>query len=382
MEIRIFKPPIQDGDPFVPVAVTFDAIDISYQKRFFTYGEFQIIIPASGNHANALQKYRLVHINKEFWGIILSVSRSLSSNGDRITVEGVDLKGITASRYTLPPTFSDSTMDGTAGFDAIQGTTETCMKHFMYSNFFTATSPTRRVPGLVIAPDLGRGISNDRYMSRYDPLSSVLEELGKAAELGYDIVPDIPYGTMIFDCICGTNRTAMQSQNPRMIFSVQQKNIESMEYQDSDKQMKNVFYATLSGSTYADEAYTATYTRKDEPLPSGLFRWEQHLDISASHPEAGKEYEELKRLAMIRGESYTSTQALTAVVTVAQMKGNNSFALGDIVTVQNQSWGLTMDTRITEIAMQASAGGVSYAVTFGEAPVNPIARLRRQIRGG
>ncbi len=40
--------------------------------------------------------------------------------------------------------------------------------------------------------------------------------------------------------------------------------------------------------------------------------------------------------------------------------------VGDIVTVQNKDWNITMDTRITEVEEIYEAGGLKLSVTFGE----------------
>lgn len=383
MEIRIYKPPTWDEPHFIPVGLTYAASALRYTENFFTFGDFEITIPCAANKAEAFEKYLLVQIDRAFWGIILSAERHINAGGDMLTVSGLDLKGLTSSRFTLPPSFSDGGRGGTAGFDAVMGSTETCMKHFLRSNFFTEASPTRSVPGLVIAPDLERGLPDDRYMSRYDLLSDVLAELGRAANLGYVVTPDLAAGTLTFDCVQGENRSATQSERPRVLFTVERRNIADMKYTDSDRNMRNLFYATLSGAAYEDEAYTATYTREDgAELPSGICRWEQHLDISASHPTPGQEYDELKRLALIRAESYRTVEALSAEVLDTLYEYGRDYALGDIVTVQNRGWGVSIDARITSRTVNATAGGVTRSVTFGDAPVNPLARLRRQIRGG
>ena len=382
MEIKLYSAPTAETPAFVPLAVTYDAPSIQYVENFYTFGTFNFSIPAGAYNVGAFQKYLLVHINKEFWGIILSLDKNLDDSGDMLMVSGLCVKGLTSARETMPRSFSEATPSGTAGFDTAIGTTEYCIKHFVQSNFFTAASPTRTVPDLIIAPDLGRGLPNDRYMTRYDRLSTVIQELGEAAEIGYTITPNLATGTLVFDCLEGADRSAEQSTNPRMIFSVDRKNIAAMQYQNNDMNMRNLFYATLSGSTFEDEAYTATYTRNDEPLPSGIYRWEQHLDISATHPTPGQEYDELKRLALIRAQSYTTVEAFSAVVLDTQQKYGVDYSVGDIVTVQNREWGVTMNTRLTAMATNASDGSVTRTATFGTAPVNFIARLRRQIRGG
>ena len=378
MEIRLYAPP---GDGFTPVAVTNAATRISYKESFFGFGDFEILIPAAAYNAGAFGKYLFALIDRSFWGVILAVERTLDSGGDMLSVTGLCADGLLSSRYTVPPGFSYEQVGGTAGYDVANGSTESCIKHFVEANFFQAGSPTRSVPGFAIAPDLGRGKPDDKYMTRFEPLSEVVETLCRESGLGYAITPDIAAGEIVFDCIEGADRTALQSVNPRVIFNVERGNIAQMDYQDSDRNMRNVFYASLSGSQYADDTYTATITRDDE-LAAGIYRWEQHLDISASHPTPGQELTELRRLALARADSYKTVNAFSAQVMDAHQHYGVDYFLGDTVTVQNRGWGLSMDTRITEMATEADGGGITRTATFGDAPINFADRLRRQIRGG
>jgi len=382
MEIRLYEPPTAIEPRFIPVAVTNAAPRITRTERLYTYGEFDINIPNGARDASKFKKYLFVLIDRTFWGLVLSIEKNIDAAGDMLTVSGLCLKGLTSSRETVPPGFTHEQIGGAAGFDAITGSTEACMKHFVQNNFFQVSSPTRSIPGLVIAPNKNRGKSNDKYMTRFERLSTVLETLGRGAEIGYTMTPNLETGTVIFDCAEGIDKSATQSTNPRMVFNIERRNIGNMGYQSSDRNLRNLFYASLAGSQFADDTYTATITRDNEPLPAGIYRWEQCLDISATHPEPGRELDELKRLALARAESYTTVESMTAQILNAPQKYGVDYNLGDIVTIQNRSWGAQMHARITEMAIDASENGVTHTATFGRAPINFIDRLRRQIRGG
>ena len=382
MEIRVYRPP-ETGDPrFVPVCATNSAQSIRYVERFHTYGSFEITMPTAAYGADKFEKYMLVYIDRSFWGIVLGVHYSLSTGGDMKTIVGLCIKGLTYARCTMPPSYTYEQVGGTAGYDVVNGSTETCMKHYIESNFFSASSPTRNIPGLEIAPDLGRGNPNDYYMTRFAELSGVLEDLGKSAGIGYVITPDLAEGKLVFDVAEGCDRSMEQSSNPRVLFEVRRRNVESMEYRNDDMNMRNLFYATLSGARYEDEAYTATVTRDGGDLPSGIRRWERHMDISATHPTPGQELTELTRLARMQAGSYETAELFTASILNMPKKYREDYFLGDIVTVQNHEWGVSMHARLTEMSIEASDGGVKHTATFGEAPLNFIGRLRRQIKGG
>ena len=52
-------------------------------------------------------------------------------------------------------------------------------------------------------------------------------------------------------------------------------------------------------------------------------------------------------------------------LTAGPFKYRDDWDVGDIVTVQNKAWDLTMDTRITEVQEIHEASGFKLNVTFG-----------------
>lgn len=56
-------------------------------------------------------------------------------------------------------------MTGAQGYDAVTGSTETIMKHFVTANMASPVLAARKVFGLEVAADQGRGLAEDKYMS-------------------------------------------------------------------------------------------------------------------------------------------------------------------------------------------------------------------------
>lgn len=54
--------------------------------------------------------------------------------------------------------------------------------------------------------------------------------------------------------------------------------------------------------------------------------------------------------------------------------------LGDIVTVQNKDWDITMNSRITEVTEVYEAGGLSLTVTFGISLPTLGEKLRKALK--
>jgi len=348
-------------------------------ERWTSAGTFSIRVPTGARHAELLSEGRLIK-SEGFWGIIDGVTMDWDASGPVTTVVGRQLKGLAADRITIPPLFA--AVAGAQGYDTANGTTEAIMKHFVDANMGPGAAEERRVSGLEIAPDQGRGMAGDKYMSRHEGLDDVLQALGEAASLGWDIVPDLERGIFVFDVCPGEDHTAGQRDRKRVIFDVDRKTALSQRYQHSAEDARNYFYATLSGSEFADETLTASYMRTGEAVPLGIRRREKHLSISVQTPEAGKEYEEMARKVQVEAESYRPVESFTCRVAQRPYIYGLDYRVGDLVTVRAQAWGVTMDAHITEVRSTWTDGGVDRDVTFGAAALNIFGRLRRQIRQG
>lgn len=379
MDVRIYDPPIQGAPEFKNAGRVTAATDITIVERLYTPGHFTIDVPTGARHAEKLGVGRLVRIGG-FWGIIDDLEYSASTAGDLLTVSGRQLKGLTLDRITIPPAFT--TVTGAQGYDTAEGSTETVIKHFVAGNMRNASQPGRIIYGLEIAPDMGRGLAEDKYISRHDVLADVLSALGEAAGLGYDITPDLSRHKFVFDVVAGMDHTALQSDRTRVIFEVARKTALSQAYQQNTSDSRNLFYATMSGAEYADETLTVTYVREGETEAEGIRRREKHLDISADTPVAGDEYNELRRLALIEAENFKPAESFTCEVAEGPYSYRKDYALGDMVSIVNKNWGVTMHTMLTEMQMEYSQSGVKHTATFGTAPLNIFGRLERQIKKG
>lgn len=381
MEIRIYEPVTAASPVFVRVGITRVAVSAALTQHLRAPGDFTLTIPFEARYAAEMTVGRLVLIDRWFAGIIDAITLEAADQGQMLTVSGCDLKGIVAQRITIPPQATG--VQGAQGYDAAAGTTETIIKHYIDANMVTTPLQlARSVPGLVIAPDQGRGIAADKYITRHDPLDTVLQDLCQASGLGYDIKPDFEAAHYVFDVIQGVDRSGIQSDRPRIVFDVSRKTAQSQTYSRSTRDARNVFYATMSGSEFADEALTMAYVRDGEAEQAGLQRHEQHLDVSADTPTAGSEYDELRRYALIEAENYCPAESFECVIMDNRWRYGVDYALGDIVTVQNAAWGVTMHTQLVSMVTELSESGITHTATFGKAPLTVFGRLRRQIRQG
>ena len=378
-EIRVFAPPTAEEPTFRRLGIVQAATDVTVSERLWSPGSFSVTVPAQARHAHTLTQGRLVLVEGTFWGIVDDWSLEASSAGMTRTASGRQLKGLTADRITIPP--EAAAVTGAQGYDAVTGPTETIMKHFVSVNLGPgAALAARRVHGLTIAPDQGRGLEADKYMSRHQVLSDVLATLGEAAGLGYDITPDLAAQGFVFDVVAGEDHTALQSHRTRVIFDVGRRTAASQTYQHAGGDGRNLFYATVSGSEFADEALTVSYVREGEDEPVGIARRETHLSVSVSTPEAGSEYDELKGQVLAQAEGYRPAESFTCEILEGRYVYGRDYRLGDLVTVRSLDWGIEMHARLTGMETSFSSSGIRRTATFGTAPLNVISRLRREMK--
>ena len=368
-----------DGGKFERVGqskeyINFDATIYINQK-----GTFSFDIPLGARYTEQLQKGIWIYtkINGfDYWGIIKERKERVEPNNEIVTVNGEDLKSILEMRITLPAETTD--IIGTAGYDAIEGDTETCIKYFWEKNIVTPSQGWRRIPNTIILENQNRGNAEDKYMSRHELVSDVTKKMLEAEKMGCNIDVDLMNNKITFDVFKGADRTINQNDEPRIVFSLENKNLMNYEITDNDSNYKSVFYATKSGEEFADEALTAIYYR-DEDIPEGWDCVEQHLNISVNTPVAGDEYNEMKRLAEIEMSDYEKINTLEAKAT-SKLQVNTDYFLGDFVTVKINN--TILNTQIIGLHVSENENSTESELIFGNKVPNYTDKITKKIKNG
>lgn len=377
--------PLENGETFDSnqIKATRNASDVVFTERLCKPGEFSFRLPVDDAICPELQLEQIVGIDG-YYGIIKAIGQHESSTNQYIEVSGTDMKGYLQDRITLYP--NAPIQDGLQGYDAINNApTETVIKHFIKNNITEPTDPNRIIPGFWIAPDLGRGIDDDRYMSRFETLSDVCEKNCTPAKMGYVVTVDLENDRYVFDVFEGVNRTADQSENPVVIFDIKLRNILTCEYNDSRREYKNAFYSTMSGSQNDAESLTALYFRSSEGEQAGAARKEQHLNVSVNIPTTDF-YNTLKSYALKDAESYLPSQNLS-VETAEKYCYGVDYSLGDFVTIQlrNGIWGnqiAVLNMQIIEVIHTWIEERIRHTIGFGQERLTHFDIIKRDIKNG
>lgn len=298
-------------------------------RRFYRPGEFEMHIQIGKQHTDQLLHDRVIYINNQPHksGIIRYREITQDDSGiETLIVRGPTLGGVLDQRVIV-----------TDNYDRIRGPAETVMKHYITNHLISSIYPDRNIPVFSVAPNLLRGMETP-WQSRFEPLDQVMQEIAEWCDIGWLVRLNFQSKKWEFDVLPGRNLTAGQNVLPRVIFSHDYDNIQSQQYVDSKLQYKNAGYAGGKGE---DEDRLIQLVGGG----TGLNRREVFLDCSSAENAA--------QLIEI-GEQKLS-EAKPNVTYNGMILNTNSFLyekdwdLGDIVTLQNQNWNLTMDSRITEV---------------------------------
>lgn len=333
---------------------------LQWTRRWHLPGEFELHLSTSAQGVDQLQKGNLVLLREEA-GIVIHREIVLQEDGtEELTVTGKSLSSILGRRITVPPV-------GQA-YDKLTAAAETVMKLYVRHNCTELADPARIIEQLTIAADQQRG-QVLTYQTRYKQLDEELQALSNASGLGWDVRLDRDELCWVFDVLEGHILTAGQTALPPVIFSVDFDAVRSQVYTDSDVGYRNQAYVGGQGEG-AERAIAEVGESK-----VGLDRIETFIDArdvteAADLTERGQQ----KLLEMAQLKSFA-----TEIMPQGPYTYLADWDLGDLVTVQNRRWGVTLDVRITEVLEVYEPGGMRLDVTFGTTLPTLVDRVRQAV---
>lgn len=354
------------------------AFDISFTQRYCQIGAFSLCVPAKDAVCPYLEMGNLIAVDGTHWGII----REAQQRDGVVKITGEDLKGLLGQRITLYPEQAEES--GLQGYDAIKDvSTETLVKYFVGGNAVTPLDPNRKIMGLELAPDQERGEPNDAYMTRFESLPDLLQKNLELRKMGWEITADLEQSKYVFDVVKGLDRTGGQYDNPRVIFDVALRNALAMEYVQSAKSLRNIFYASLARSRATQQVPTCMYPRDEaQPIPAGVDRREQHLNVSIA-VEVTDLYTQMKEYAMKDAEPYKITETIS-VEDAGKYVFGVDYNLGDTVTIQAHDGvaeSLAGDAQLISVTTTwLPSGGLRRDLTLGQARITRLGALKRQMK--
>lgn len=355
-------------------------------RKWHGIGEIDLVINRYIKGANKLQRGHIIfphnHLDKGF--IIRHKAIELDENGkatENWSIKALSLKSWIGQRLAYPNHY--------------EGDSESVIHQLILDNVVDPADSKRKMPDIVLADNLQRG-KNIKLSTHYENLSEVIEDLSLQSGLGWNIEIDFENNQFIFKVLEGRDSTVNQSDSPPAIFSTEFGTLGQMSYMESELDYKN--FAIVEGPDLPDqqdvpdeekEKYMTTVGDAE-----GFERYEMLVganvdteieveenereqrpdeDIIADMVEAGE-----IELAENTQEVYVEGQALTKSRLIYQ----KDYDLGDMVTLQNKDWGITMDARITEVKEIYEPGNINIDLTFDNSFPTLIEKIKKEIKKG
>lgn len=362
----------------------YDSLQIT--RSWHEIGMIEMRINRYKQNANKLNRGCIIfphnHLNKGY--VIRHKEIELDEKGkvtENWIIRALSLKSWLAQRLTMPP-------DHTA-YDNKQGDAESVMLHYVANNVITPVNPARILPDIILADNLNRG-SHVEWQSRYKNLAEEQAEIGFLSGLGWNVDIDYRNKQYVFQVLEGRNLVAGQSGLPPVIFSPEFDTLGELKYTESELDFKN--YAVVAGQGEGVERRIVTVGES-----AGFERYELFVDArdveeeiyddeeggeSEPRPEADiiadLENRGRQKLAEHEQEIYMEGQALSK----SRLVYERDYDLGDMVTLQNRGWGVTLDARITEVKeIYESGRPKKIELTFGNSRPELKDVIKRQLSG-
>jgi hypothetical protein len=333
-------------------------------RRWHGVDDIEFTINRYKHNTDLLQRGNIVmvgsDVNKAF--IIKHREIELTDEGkisENWLIKGLALESILSQRITIPPVAT--------AYDTITANAETVMRHYVDANIISSANIKRNVSQLKLAINQNRG-TNVEWSSRYGNLAEEITNISLYSGLGWHVSLDFSQNKWIFDVNVGRDLTVDQSILPPVIFSPQFDSLQSLHYLESELNYSNSAYVAGQGEgvarriveigvdtglnrneLFVDARDVAEETDAHVPIPVPT--------IVASLVERGNQ-----KLSEQTQELFIEGQVLTK----SPFKYEIDYDLGDIVTIQEKGWGVTTNTRITEVKEIYETGGFSIEAVFGK----------------
>lgn len=345
---------------FERVGIIDNYTSIIWTTRYYTTGDFELYIAADAETIDLIKNNAYLVRDKDITGntyknvMVIDIAnielKTDIENGDYLTVSGKCLKSIVGRRIVINQT-------------SMNGKLETCVNRLLNENIINPTDAKRKISNFIFDNSTNFNI-NVAMQATGDNLAELFSEICQNYGIGWDVY--IKNKKFVFYLYKGVDRSANQSENPRVIFSYEFDNLITSDYKEDVTNYANV-------AIVAGEGEGAERKKKEtgDSTATGLNRIETFVDardVSTNNGEiSNSEYNTM--LAEKGNETLAELQkAITYEGEIDATKNyvlNRDFFIGDIVQAINQ-YGISKSTRIIEIIEADDENGESVIPTFSD----------------
>jgi len=346
-----------------------------WTRRYWTCGEFKLLVPFTEEHADLLIKnniiikrggkeaaeIRYIHITKNSQGL------------EEIEVQGKFLLSWIGKRIITNQIITQDTTQNIL-YSIVR---QTC----------TEAGDLRNIPSFSIATDdadTGSG-TIDYASEKFANAQLAAETAAKAAKLGMRVTTDTRTGAHTFSVYKGRDLTAGNAEgNAPCIFSQEFDNIVEQEYTNSVENLKSTAYVGGEEKEgvvrkVAEVGSSAAGLERDEVFINATDIVQEYEENEVTITLTDAQYIALLSARGVEElEQYAETLAFGSKInTNANLQYGVDYDLGDRVTCINKRWNVRIDVRITEIAETYETSGEEIDITFGESLPALLTQIRQ-----
>lgn len=386
MDIRVYDKELN------ALGVIDETASVIWTIMYFAVGEVKILAPITENNRNLLQAGNVVVKHDEYndyvaddttiWrraAEITYVHYQKDENGQ----EQIEARGYMITRWLNQRVITPQIQ--------MTGTQQDIVNALILRNVGSKASTKRQFPQFTVLPqETIAGTSVDYSNEALKALGDEVRDQCQQGKLGYDLLVDERHKLYGFYLYKGRDLTSGNADgNAPCIFSRDFDNVIEQEYEHSIENLEN--YAYVRGGS--DSSNVQLVQEVDGAGASGLGLKEFLLDasdISRSAEDSSGNSTDIpeatyRKMLTARGntelasriESYTFNSSINAR---SNLRYKEDFDLGDRVTCAEKTWGIMINSRITQITQTFEAGKNDIEVTFGESAPTLIDAIRKKVR--
>lgn len=317
------------------VGIVDDYTSYSFTRSYSGIGTWQLVLDATSPNCKYLALARYIRHAPGCAGFI----KKKELTKDTLTLTGVELKGLAASRIVMPP-------DDKAYLTYYNKSPEYIIENLLSTQICTPTDSKRKITGTVEVEN--EAIERLTYNGRFSNLAEDVCEIAETYNLGWHA--DIENGSIVWHIYNGIDRRASQNLNNRMLLD----DMADKTYSEAYANVQSTTAALVAGQ---GEGTNRAIVRLNDSL-TGVSRWEVYIDARDVADSTQLEARGLNKLAQY-GEART-IEVLGAGKAFESMY-RNGYDLGDTGTLLGDN----IDFRLTAVVEAYEAGARTIQFQFG-----------------
>ena len=383
MDVRVFDKELN------ALGLIDEMTSLIWTIKYFSVGEVKLLAPMTENNRELLQVGNILVKHDEYIDYVdedeNTWRRAAEINYVRYAKDEKGQEQIEARGSIISSWLNQRVINPQI---QLNGTCQQIVNKLIERNIGSGATASRKFPQLVMLAqeDLG-GASTEYSNEELKALGDEVRDVCQQGKIGYDLLICErlkQFGFYLYD---GKNLTSGNTDgNPPCIFSRDFDNVNEQEYEHDTSNVKN--HAFVRGA--ADSNNKQEVVEVDEDGASGYELMEVLIDASDIQRTAENSQGEQQDIpvatyrAMLatrgntelaqRIENYTFNSSINIM---SNLRYKEDFDLGDRVTCIEKRWGITINSRITELTQTFERGKTLIEATFGESAPTLLDKIKK-----